>query len=447
MCEPRFPSINSTVANILPATRSAAACVGVAAALMLPSTVAAGPAASPVPAPTAKPWTFATSVGGKTGYDSNVMLQDLGDQAHREAWVNSLSALFAATYQPNPLFKAVFSYAPEAVFYEGESTENHITHRGALNLSGKSGDTTWELLNGVTLIDGSDLGPRYTQNGGTLPADLPAVGGVPVRDRRDAAVYKNSFKLTKTWDRIFVRPVASFYHHTFMTEQHAPVGPYLGYENYIDRQELNGGFDFGYEAWDKAWLVAGVRVGQQKQDERLGVPSPYDNSYYRILAGIEGTPVEWLKLNLLAGPDFRDYDSATPVGYDEDLTYYFVDASATIIPTKIDTITLSAKRFLQPSFTSPSMYEDIAYEATWRRVVDSRFTVGTGFRAYHADWRPPTPRDEWVFTPVVSLAYTHSANLSADLAYSYDWAYSQLPNTTARDYTRHLVWLGLKYTF
>jgi hypothetical protein len=93
------------------------------------------------------------------------------------------------------------------------------------------------------------------------------------------------------------------------------------------------------------------------------------------------------------------------------------------------------------------MYEDIVYEGTWRRQVDTRFTVGTGFRAYHADWRPPTPRDEWVFTPVVSLAYTHSTKLSAELSYSYDWAYSQLPNTEAREFSRHLVWLGLKYAF
>jgi len=299
----------------------------------------------------------------------------------------------------------------------------------------------------VTVIDGSDLGPRYTLNGGTLPAELPAVGGVPVRDRRDAAIFKNSFKLTKTWDRMFVRPVASFYHHNFMTEQHAPVGPYLGYENYIDRQELNAGFDFGYEVWNKTWLVAGVRVGQQKQYARLGVPSPYDNDYYRILAGIEGTPLEWLKLNILAGPDFRDFESTTPVGFDPDQQYYFIDATATITPTKIDTITLSAKRFLQPSYTSHSMYEDIVYEGIWRRQVDSRFTVGAGFRAYHADWRPPTPRDEWVFTPSVSLGYTHNPNLSAELTYSYDWAYSQLPNTVAREFSRHLVWLGLKYAF
>jgi hypothetical protein len=323
----------ASVAN--PVSRRCPAC-GFAVALLLPQTLAAGgpPAsAAPAPAPTAAPWTVATSAAVKTGYDSNVMLQDDGDQARRAAWVNSLAATFAATYAPNPLFKAMFSYAPEFTFYEGQTTENHLTHRGLLNLSGSGDDLTWELLNSVTRIDGDDLGPIYTLDGGTRPAELPAVGGVPVRDRRDAAIFKNSFKLTKTWDQLFVRPVATFYHHNFMTEQHAPVGPYLGYENYIDRQELNGGIDLGYEAWSKTWLVAGVRVGQQKQYERLGVPSPYDNHYYRILAGIEGTPLDWLKLNVIAGPDFRDFDGTTPAGFDPDQLYYFVDATATITPT------------------------------------------------------------------------------------------------------------------
>ena len=469
MSDPSFPSINSTAANILPTTRPAAAfgsprregralkhaiqpCLrvgGVTAALLLPSTVAAGPAASTPAAPVAKPWTFATSVGAKTGYDSNVLLQDFGDQANREAWVNSLSALFAVTYQPNPLFKAVVSYAPEFVFYEGESNENNVTHRGALNLSGKSGDTTWELLNGVTVIDGDDLGPWFTLNGGTSAAQLPAIGGIPTRDRRDAAIFKNCFKLTQTIGQAFVRPVASFYHHNFMTEQHRTTEPgFLGYENYVDRQEFGGGFDLGYEAWTGTWLVAGFRAGQQNQfKNQNGASSPYGNQYYRILAGLEGSPVGWLKLNVLAGPDFREFDTATPVGFNPDRVYTFIDASATISPTKADSVVLGVRRFLQPSFTSHCMYEDIVYEATYRHQFDSRFTAGAGFKAFGGEFRPPTQREDWIFTPSLSLSYTHNANLVADLAYSYDWVNSEISNTEGREYTRQLVWLGLKYTF
>jgi hypothetical protein len=427
---------------------------GLITTLMLPQALHAGsPPSGPAPGPSASPWTFASAVSAKTGYDGNVLLQDVGDQAGRESWVNSVGALVSATYQPNPLFKALISYAPDFTIYAGESTENHVTHRGMLNLSGGSDDITWESLNSVMRIDGDDQGPRFTLNDGTEAAEaaeIPAIGGVPIRDRRDAAIFRNSFKLTRTFGKGFVRPLASFYHHNFMTEQHRRDGSepgFLGYENYVDRQEINGGFDIGYEAWTQTWLIAGVRVGHQKQYELLGKSSPYGNDYYRILAGVEGTPVEWLKLNVLAGPDFRDFEDATPNGFNSDSNYYFIDATATIMPTKVDTISLSAKRFLQPSYTSHSMYEDIVYEATYKRQFDKRFAAGVGFKAYHADWRPPTPRDEWIFTPSLSLGYTHSAKLSAELAYSYDWAYSQVPGTTTREYTRHLMWLGLKHVF
>ena len=99
-----------------------------AAAVLLPQAALAGPAAAPPASPAVDPWSVATTAGAKTGYDSNVLLQDFGDQAERAAWVNSLTAQFAVTYQPNPLFKAILSYAPEFTFYEGETTENHLTH-------------------------------------------------------------------------------------------------------------------------------------------------------------------------------------------------------------------------------------------------------------------------------------------------------------------------------
>lgn len=379
-----------------------------------------------------------------------MLLQDFGDQADREAWVNSMAAQFSVIYQPNPLFKALLSYSPEFNFYEGESTENHTTHRAMLNLSGRGENLTWELLNSVTRIDGDDVGPSFTLNGGTVAAEIPAIGGVPIRDRRDAAIFKNSFKLTRTFGQGFVRPVASFYHHNFMTGHHRRDGSepgYLGYENYIDRQDYSGGFDLGYEAWTGTWLVAGFRAGHQKQYELFGVPCRYTNTYYRFLAGIEGSPVEWLKLNVLAGPDFRDYDRTPPAGYDADKVYTFIDATATIAPTKADSVSLGVKRYMQPSFTSHCVYEDIVYEINYRHQIDSRFTVGAGFKAYGAEWRPPIIRKDWVFTPSLSLSYTHSARLSADLTYSYDWAESRIPNTDGREFTRHLVWLGVKYAF
>lgn len=390
-------------------------------------------------------WSFSTAAGYKTSYDSNLFLQDTGDQAKRETWVNSFSASTAVTHHPGPQLKSRLTYSAEANLFNGESVENHFIHRAGLNLNGANENTQWEWLNGVTRIDGDNQGPRFTLDGGTTAAQLPAIGGVPIRDRRDAAIFRNSFKLTHAIGSFFIRPSASFYHHNFMTEQHAPIDAFLGYQNYIDRREIAGGGDIGFEAADNTWLVTGFRYGKQKHYQLLGATSPYGNNYARLLFGIEGSPTEWLKLNVLAGPDFRDFGSDTPAGFDSDKVYTYIDANAAVTLTKADSLTLAARRFLQPSYTSISIYEDIVYELNYVRTLDSRFTGGGGFKAYNAKWRPPAQRNEWVFTPAVFLTYTHNANLSAELSYSYDWADSRIDDTAGREFTRHLLGLGFKY--
>ena len=82
------------------------------------------------------------------------------------------------------------------------------------------------------------------------------------------------------------------------------------YENYIDRQEVSGGLDVGYKVAKQTHVVLGYRYGAQDQGTLLGVNSPYDNSYQRILVGVEGSPVDWLKLAVMGGPDIRDFYNA-----------------------------------------------------------------------------------------------------------------------------------------
>jgi long-subunit fatty acid transport protein len=93
------------------------------------------------------------------------------------------------------------------------------------------------------------------------------------------------------------------------------------------------------------------------------------------------------------------------------------------------------------------MYEDITYDLTWRHKFDPRWSARAGFRIYAGDWQGPVNRDDWIFTPSTGLTWVPHPKVNADLAYSYDWVESQVPNTEAREFTRHLVALSLKYTF
>ncbi len=407
----------------------------------------------------------------KEGYDNNVYITDIAPlpanvtaaaaaglhavSPMKSSFVTTVLPRLSLNYQPGEAFNVTAAYAPEIALYTSAEDEDYAAHRVTLNFNGKIGDATWEWLNGETFVEGSTVGPTFAR-----PDDCPAIGGIPLRDRREQFVDRNNFHLTLPFGKWFIRPVASAYYHDFLTDQRLNVNPAYTYENYLDRQDVNGGVDVGYDVGRKTYLVLGYRYG--RQDQFVGpnaantafTDSPYDSQYHRILLGIEGTPVPWLKLAALGGPEIRVWADGTPAGFDRNRQLYWVDASATLMPDKNDTMTLLFKRFEQPAFSSQSVYEDITYGATWKHEFDDHWAASAGFQLYIGDWQAPVNRDDWIYTPSAGLTYTYNQHLSAELSWSYDLVDNKVPTTAAgatyadgREFSRNLVSLAVKYTF
>jgi len=411
-----------------------------------------------------KDLTLKVDVGVKETYDSNVFLQDNEPlsanvaaalaaglrpvEASKGSLVTSILPKLVLDFKACPEFNLSLGYAPEIVDYHSASSEDYVTHRGTMNFTGKIGEATWELLNSVTYIDGSKEGPAFAR-----PDDIPAIGGIPLRDRREAFIDRNSFRFTQPVGKWFFRPVASVYVHDFKTDQHANTHTALySYENYIDRQEVSCGLDIGYEIFKDIHLVAGYRYGQQSQFKLLAAKSPYSNDYQRFLLGVEGKPTSWLKLAVLAGPDERDFQHRTPVGFDRNKNLYYLDFSATATPTKEDTVTLKSMRYEQPAFSSFSMYEDAKTDLSWKHQFTEQFAATLGFTLYIGDWQLPAKRNDWMYTPSLALNYAFDKHLSAEFAYSYDWVDSRISSTIERytkshEFTRSLASFGMKYSF
>ena len=368
------------------------------------------------------------------------------------SFVTSITPNLLLTYKPCAEFTATVSYAPEFTWYASAHSEDYVAHRAAINFSGKMNEVSYEWLNSAVWIDGSDMGLMTMR-----PGDIAAVGGIPLRDRRDAAIYRDSFKLTIPVGKWFFRPVFTSYVHDFQTRQIANNSTEFVYSNYIDRWDVSGGMDIGYEVFDNTKLVAGYRYGHQNQGSvpnSAGVitESPYINNYQRFLLGVEGAPAPWVKLAVLAGPETRDWQRATPAGFDRGETLWYVDAQVTLLPTKQDTITFKMTRYEQPAFTSQSVYEDIKYDLVWRHKFSDKFTVGAGMTLYIGDWQDPVLRDDWIYTPSLMASYAFSPNLTVDASWSYDNAVNQVTSTptnyaNGREFTRNLVAASLKYTF
>ena len=414
--------------------------------------------------------TYKAEATVKETFDSNVYLQDNAPapanvtaaraagfnpvEANQGSFVTTILPKIGLDYKPCSAFNLSLGYAPEIVFYHSTPDEDYVTHRALFNFGGKLGDATWELVNTATYIDGSKVGPTFAR-----PDDIPAIGGIPLRDRRAAFIFRNGFRLTEPVGKWFFRPVATAYIHDFKTDQRPNLNSTVySYENYIDRQDISGGLDVGYDLGKKNYLVAGYRYGRQNQFKGPFGPggaivnSPFGNTYHRILLGMEGSPVSWLKLAVLGGPDIRQWDSTTPAGFDRTGLRYYWDASATLLPTKNDTVTLKSTRYEQPAFSSFSMYEDTKTDLAWRHKFNDQFTTTLGFTLYVGDWEKPVNRDDWIYTPNAGLTYNYNKHLSAEFAYSYDWVDSKVSAsverlTNSHEFTRHLVSLAVKYAF
>lgn len=411
----------------------------VAAAAIQPATVLAQ-AGAPV---SGGGWNLAVSYALRESFDGNVYLQDIGRTARQGSMVTSATPALALGYRRGQAFRATFTYAPEIVRFHSQRSENHVAHRADLGLAGTSGRTSWEFTNSLVAIDGSNQGPIFDV---ASKCDIPALGGIPIRDRRDAVIMRNGLRVTHTMGRWFVRPTVTTYIHDFRTQQRARTGAYLGYENYIDRWEATGGVDVGYAVGEKTWMVAGHRYGRQEQGRLLGAASPYSNNYHRVLAGVEGSPAAWLRLSALAGPDIRQFGRA-PAGFDAGELLWFINASASWLPDPNTAVTVTVSRFEQPAFSSHSVYEDLVYDVTWRRRVGKRVSVAAGFRAYGGDWQAPVEREDWIYTPTASAAWAFHERLTAEVCYSYDSVRSRVPGTHGREYTRPIFSAGVRGSF
>lgn len=422
---------------------------------LLLSGVAAWSGAAPAQGwPVATNLTLNAELTVRETYDSNIYLQNVEPsptipnavKPFQESMVTAVTPRVALDWKPVKAFNLATFYAPEVVTFHADSGENHVSHRGALTLAGEVGVVQWEQFNTVTYIDGSREG--LTFGGPPLVAppsggNAPAIGGIPIRDRRAALIYRNGFRAFHAHGDFFFRPVAWSYIHDFHTAQrNAP-----GYQNYVDRNDFTVGLEVGYKAFADAYLVAGYRYGYQDEPPLPWSPIDYSNNYNRFVVGFEGKVTDWLKVTGVIGPDYRDFKGTTPPGFDNHATTLYYDATIAVTPTKHDTITILLRRFEQPAFGNPSVYDDITWDLLWRHQFGAQFSVTTGFRAYGGEWLPPVTRDDWIYTPSILLRYAPTKHFSGEISYTYDRATTRVPDTSGREYTRNLVSLGLKYAF
>ena len=389
------------------------------------------------PSETANNWSSSQSVSLTLSNDDNVFLQDVTDQASKGSTVTSLTLKAATSYKGSDDFGFSAAYSGTHNAYDSQPSEDHWTHVFNLNAKGKARSSPWSNKSKLVLIDGSSVGPTFTGPGGAT-----AAGGIPIRNRRDAVIYVGSGKIEQTFGDTFFRPLYNIYTHDFGTEHRADPG----YLNYVDRNNLSGGFDIGTRRLEDHTVYLGFRYGHQKQETLLGDPRQYSNYYQQLLIGVKGEPKGWLNYSVVAGPDKRDFSNDVTAGFDPSPTLLHYNASLSFLPSEKDSINVSAKQYVQPSYGGRSFYQDITYNIDWKRKGES-FSSKVGFKAYNTDWFAPFSRNDWIYTASSVLSWQYGDQWTAEASYVYDWSESRVPNTSGREFTRSIASIGIRYSF
>lgn len=402
-------------------------------------------------------WLSEASVAVKESYDSNVFLTNADKAnfpkiANVDSWVTSITPKvavnFASLVTSDKNDKGVeqlsLSYAPEVVRYFEAATENYEAHRIATQVKGTVDSFSYNFNNQVNVINGNRNTPQYNQ--------VSCWATSAVRERRDQLQEKGDLVLRNDWDQWFVRGVGSATYYDLNTYLYNPaIAQYSGWQNYCDRYDVNGGIDFGYKITPDFAVTLGYRHGHQDQSPFEWSPANTTNDYDRPMAGVEGKPLKWLSIQLQAGPDFHQYDTATtPVGHASELTRFFCDGTISAAITSRDTLSARVKQWQWVSSVGQQSYEDKLFAFTYKHQWFKKLSTAVGYSIQGATYDAPLVRSDWQY--IYSLGVQYDVNeyfsITSDYSYTRGENDSDIVNLApGREYSRHLVAFGLKTAF
>ncbi len=423
------------------------------AKLAIAATLASAPLAIAEEQP-AKPVLTELSLTVKEIYDSNVFgseynLAGFDEVANVESWVTAVAPkatvnlLSAFGIDGGSVSALDVGYAGVYSFYHSAPDESNQRHNFINSLKYKSGAWSASLDNTLTYVDGDTTTPHFSTSS--------AYGSASARERREQFQDRGKFEVRYDDELWFARAVGSLLYYDLRTEQHRAVAEYAGWQNYVDRSDANAGFDFGYKAAQTWALTTGYRYGSQFQDKLPSDIRPdgkHSNSHYhRVLVGVEGKILPWLKVDLQAGPDFRSYEDSAYIGINGDShTWFYSDASLTATLGKNDTLTLSNKIWNFVSSTGVATYRDSTYSLGYKHKFNSALSATAGIRVLGSAYDAPTVRNDWLYTYSLGLQYTVNKHVSLTADYARTQADNRLDEalTPGREFNQDLITLGVR---
>ena len=415
-------------------------------------------------------WLTDCSVGIKESYDNNVFLSGVNNPPavpapagsvaalkDRYSWITTVSPKVGVNFSPLTGLTNVpvlsLAYAPDLAIYHDQTSESYNAQRVLAAVKGQTEPVTFGADNNFTYIDGNGMGPFYPGN------FLSAFATVADRERRRQIQDRANVSVQFDQEKWFFRPVASLLYYNMMTELlNTALPANVGYQNYCDRYDVNGGADIGYKITPQLALTLGYRYGHQYQQQYSFSPYSSSSDYQRVLAGIEGNPWRWLNVKIQGGPDFRNYqgNSASHTTPMNDLhpVEYYGEALLTATFSPRNTLTFKTKSWQWVSCLGKTPYYDSAYELIYHSQLMDKLGFDLGGKILDWDFTSgnlsTSKRNDLEYTASAGLTYAVTPHLSITLASVLNWgrnAENNVADEQNREFDQQLITLGTQWKF
>jgi hypothetical protein len=428
-------------------------------------------------------WLPQLSLGAGESYDDNIFGVSGHGMPPQEAWITKISPGIGVDFAPllgaqSPFQTLLVNYTPDFFIFAlprnkapyDEPSQSYEAHKFGTVLKGMTGDFSFSVDNSFLYNAGNKTAPTYALNqtgaAGELDKYRSYFASATDRERLNQIDDRNTTILQYDVDNFFIRGAESLLYYNMDTiwRNNAAGKGYVGYQNYVDRSDVNGGLDLGYKVVTNVAVTLGYRYGSQYQQQfptSITTDSHYSSSaYQRALLGLEGQPRRWLDVKLAGGPDFRDYNPNTPVTDFHPIKYYGEAAiKATIVTGQSLTFNYKQWNWLSPVGFVPEF--DSSYALAYHWSATSRLGFDLVGKIQEVDYTDsddfagtaPSLRDDRMYMISPSVTYAFTPQLSASLSYTYNAANNELYTLPAadqasyRNYIDNVVFLGLLYKF
>jgi len=423
-------------------------------------------------------WLSDLSFGAKESYDDNVLLVSGLGLPVQNSWVDDFTGKVGFNFVPllpqgGDITALSLVYSADRATYTQDHAEDNTQNKLNALFKGKVDNFSWSIDEAFLYVDGNKLAETYAENqlGATAAGSNQNdkyrnnFSHAVARERRDQV--QERYTAFVQWDlgNFFVRPISQITYYNLLTDIYNTANaPYKGYQDYIDRWDLNYGADLGYKISPKLAFTIGYRDGYQHQDGYSAAINSdthqASNKYQRLLFGLDGKITDWLTLKAAAGPDFKDFNPDTPIAHDRTTRYYGEGVAIFTLPHD-QSVSVNYKQWFFVSSTGLVPYEDTTVSITYHIALDPQLGLDIGGRYLDANYTlsndyvgsAPSLRDDGDFGGNIALTYALTKQFTVGLAYNYDKG-ENLLNTLAakyfgdyRNFGHSVVALNVGYKF